>query len=94
MAEFSRGGDGVLHQLSADAERAQFGIDRERAEHQRFAAAGRDVPEPHRADQPAVPDGGEGEAGGGQPSVADALAGAREAVEAIATLVGNKFDEE
>ena len=50
----------MLHQLGPDAAAAEIGGDRERSQEQRRpTAAGRDAPQPHRADQPSLRAGDE-----------------------------------
>jgi hypothetical protein len=67
-------GQRMVHQRRADAEAAARRIDGQGAKHQRCLAPGADMPEPDRADQPALMPNREGEAFRGQPSVAQALA--------------------
>ena len=69
-----------VHQRRADAAAAALRIDGERAEEKRRPVeAGRNVPQPHGADDAAVVGRDEGQAGGGQPADAQPLAGLGEA---------------
>ena len=64
----------MAHQLAADAALAEFGLDRQRPEQQRRPPrAGRDVPQPHGADQAAVRAGDERQALRRQPALAQPL---------------------
>jgi hypothetical protein len=73
-------GDGAAHQRSADAAAAALRVDCERAEKKgRPVEAGRDVPQPHRADDAAIVGGNQGQAGGRHPADAQPLAGLGEA---------------
>jgi len=66
--------DSLAHEARADAAAAMGSGDRERAEQQRFDAAGAHRPEPHRADERVAVLGDEREAVGGQTSGAQTLA--------------------
>ena len=80
MAAPARLGDGAIHQRGADAAAAALRIDGQRAEKERRSVeAGRDVPQPHGADDAAVVGRDERQADGGQPADAQPLAGLGEA---------------
>jgi hypothetical protein len=76
--------DRMAHQRGADAERTAVRLDRQRAEHERGHAARADAPQPERPVDAAEMLAHEGEAFGGQASVAKALAGTSLAIGAKA----------
>src|SRR5215468_8435514 len=86
MATRLRRRERVVHQRGPDPELAGGAIHRERAEYERRASPGADVPQPQRPDQAALMHRREGEAFGGRASVAQALTGAQMAVLAKAGI--------
>src|SRR5882757_977032 len=86
MATRLRRRERVVHQRSPSAKLAGGYLYRERAEHERRDAPDADVPQPHGPHQAASRRGRQGKAFGGRTSVAQALAGAAEAIVAKAGI--------